>query len=164
MKKEKSKILFDILIAAASLALVACMVFQTIATKYRETLNYSLTQIFMRLVSANAEMELTNATVIKEMIRMSVMSRPDVRADTNQAQQAEAYFRTVCGNTNVLPGCTQRSQAFLEGMLRFTKDIDALSTKERVFGLLADGALILAMWLTIMGIGVGLRIHELYKT
>jgi hypothetical protein len=164
MKKEKSKIFFNILIASASLALIFCMVFQTFAKNYQDKLNYSTIHFFMRLVSANAEMELTNATIIKALVRDSVLSRADIQSEPRRYAEADAYFRNVCGNTNTLASSLKRSTSYQEGMLRFAKDMESLSARENIFSSLSDVALVISLVLNTIAISYGLQIHDLYKT
>lgn len=163
MRKEKSKVFFDVLLAHASLALVFCMVFQTIASSYQDKVNYSMMQFFMRLESANAENELANATIIKDFIRMSVLSRPDIQGNPQQLAAVDSYFRRLAGDTNALEGCFRRSAKWQDGMRRFGEEMGTFSRREHFFRRASDVTLIIAMVLNILAIGYGCKIHDLYK-
>jgi len=164
MRKEKSKVFFDLLLAHAGLALVFCIVFQAVASSCQNKVNYSMMHFFMRMENADAENELANATIIKDFIRMSVLSRPDIQGDPRHLAAADSYFRLLAGGTNVLAGCFRRSDKWQEGMRRFGDEIETFSKREKFFSAAADITLIIAMVLNIFAIGYGWKIHDLYRT
>lgn len=154
MKKENSKVAFGILAASVSVSLILFTIMQGFARNYQDNINSCETEIILKLVSQGADLDLIHAIDIKN--ELSVLTREQSRllgaasvGDFGQKYRASAQ---------------KRANSFTVGIQKCFEEITPLSRKCRIFSILANVALSLALVLSIFSVEYGLRIHGLYKS
>lgn len=154
MQKEKSKVVFGVLTASLSACLVLCMILGSITSSYTDDIHYRETQIILKLMSQTADLDLIHFIDIKNELGILTQDKSFLSALVTSGD-AGARFRE---------SAQKRADSFSEGIRKYSCDLLALYRKRRIFSVLTNGSLFLALVLNIFCIEYGLRIHGLYKT